>query len=119
MAVRLLHATVNRPGAIAILQLIGDSLPMLRSLTGLDEWPIGRMRLVDFAGIDEGLAVRLNPDVCQLMPHAGQRVVQRLTQKLMELGVELIGDPTSPCIDPLAAYPEASDRLDALMLSAL
>lgn len=112
----LLHATATRPGAIAILQLIGDSRDVVRQLTSIDDWPIGTLRLVDFEGIDEGLAVRLTADVTELMPHGGPRVIQRLTARLLELGAEL-ADPAA--LDPQLMYPEASDRFEALALHAV
>lgn len=115
--IHLTHATASTPGAIANLQLTGgDHPPLLRALTGVGDWPIGRVRLADFAGIDEGLAVRLAEDVTQLMPHGGTRVVQRLTARLLELGAKL-HDPQS--IDPLALFPEAQDRIEAITLAAL
>jgi tRNA modification GTPase len=112
-------ATATRPGAIAILQLIGESESMLRELTGVGDWPVGRMRLVDLAGIDEGLAVRLTERVTQLMPHGGPRVVQQLTTRLRELGAEIIADAAASDIDPRELYPEAQDSVEAIMLQTL
>lgn len=108
--------TGREPGAIAIVQLIGETEGVLRSLTGVSEWPIGRMRLVDFDGIDEGLAGRLGESVAQVMPHGGPRVVQRLLGRLLELGVE-----AAPAhdVDPRDLYPEAADRYEALALAAV
>jgi tRNA U34 5-carboxymethylaminomethyl modifying GTPase MnmE/TrmE len=114
-ACSLLPATAPRPGAIAILQLCGDVEPVLAALTGTGSWPIGRARLVSFAGVDEGLAVRLGDRVAQLMPHGGQRVVQRLIEWLVQRGVA-IPDAAPP---PEAVYPEAEDRLEALTLGAV
>ncbi len=113
---RLLAATAPRPGAIAILQLEGDVEPALRALTGVADWPAGRARLVRFADVDRGLAVRLTERVAQLMPHGGPRVVQRLCAWMERLGIE----PAS-CdeIPPQRAFPEASDRFEALALVAV
>ena len=119
MAVRFFHATARRPGAIAIIQMIGETVPILRALTGRDQWPLNRMRLVKFGDIDEGLAVQFTENIAQLMPHGGQRVVQRLTQRLVELGAVLIGDPSDATVDPQRLYPEAADRYEAIMLDAL
>jgi len=74
------------------------------------------MRLVNFSGIDEGLAGRITGDIAQLMPHGGMRVVQRLIAKLLDLGVEPADESS---LDPMEIYPEASDRYEAIMLSAL
>ena len=108
--------TGREPGAIAIVQLVGETEAVLRSLTGVNEWPIGRMRLVDFDGIDEGLAGRLGESVAQVMPHGGPRVVQRLLGRLLELGVEA-APPDD--VDPRDLYPEAADRYEALALAAV
>lgn len=115
-ACRFLHVTPNRPGAIAIIQLIGATDPVLRELTGQQSWPIGRMRLVNFSGIDEGLAGQITGDIAQLMPHGGMRVVQRLIMLLLDLGVEPADESSA---DPMEIYPEASDRYEAIMLTTL
>lgn len=117
--VQLVLATATRPGAIAIVQLIGESQSILRELTGVNDWPVGRMRLVDFGGIDEGLAVRLTERVTQLMPHGGPRVVQRLTTRLRELGAEVVPDATANDVDPRELFPEAQDFVGAVMLQTL
>jgi small GTP-binding protein len=115
----VIQATAGAPGAIAIMQLVGDdSIEALRTLTGTDAWPIGRMRLANLGGIDEGLAVRLSPRIAQVMPHGGMRVVQRLMAKLIEMGAT-VASPDDPAIDPIDAFPEAHDRFEALTLLAL
>ena len=113
---RLLVTTPNRPGAIAILQLVGQVEPILQAITGSDDWRIGRARFMQFGDIDEGIAVRLTNDIAQLMPHGGPRVVQRLTQRLTELGVDL-GSAVE--VNPAEVYPEAADNFEALMLAAI
>jgi hypothetical protein len=53
------RTTAPTPGAIAIVQVMGDECErILREITGVDDWPIGRMRLADLAGVDDGLAAR-------------------------------------------------------------
>jgi tRNA modification GTPase len=108
--------TPSHPGAIAVVQLTGSVADILKRLTGRDHWPIGRLRLVRFADIDEGLAAVISPNVAQLMPHGGPRVVQRLTRHLIQLGASPIepGD-----VLPRELYPEATDEIEAIMLAAL
>ncbi len=113
---RLLTATAVRPGAIAILQIDGDVEPALRALTGVADWPAGRARLVRFADIDRGLAVRLTERVAQLLPHGGPRVVQRLCAWMEQLGIEAASCDEIP---PQRAFPEASDRFEAMALVAV
>ncbi len=113
---RAVLVTALRPGPIAIVQLVGDVAPVLTALTGREQWPVGTVTLASLAQIDEGLVVRLESDLAQLMPHGGLRVLQRLIQRLEQLGV-VIGTPSD--IDPQALYPESRDRFEALMLEAL
>ena len=113
---RCVQATATSPGAIAIIQLLGDVEPILAALTGLDAWPVGRLRLTNLGGIDEGFACRATGDVAELMPHGGRRVVQRLIARLTELGAEPAGPAQAK---PRRVYPEARDEVEALMLEAL
>lgn len=104
-----------QPGAVAVLQLHGPSaLDILRKLTGRDDWPRSRLRLRDFAGIDEGVAVALRDDLVQLMPHGGPRVVQRLAHKLTELGAVPAAE-----LDAAHLYPEAPSPIEADALHAI
>lgn len=109
--------TPPNPGAVAILQLLGgDVEPVLAKLTKQVNWPIGRIRLVDLGGIDEGLVARLNDRVTQIMPHGGPRVVQRLIARLFELGLSMV---EASRVDPQQVYPEAADQIEALTLQTL
>ncbi|MCX5659480.1 MAG: 50S ribosome-binding GTPase [Planctomycetota bacterium] len=112
---RLALATASAPGAVALLQLTGPGISaLLASLTGQSSWPLGRLRLVSFAGIDEGLATLLRDDWAQLMPHGGPRVVQQLVTRLIELGASVDAEQ-----DPRETYPEADSAVEADMLAAL
>ncbi|MHC4220502.1 MAG: GTPase [Planctomycetota bacterium] len=111
---RVLRATAPQPGAIAVLQLIGEVEPVLEALTGIGDWPPGRARLVRFDDLDEGIAVRLADDLAQLMPHGGPRVVQRMFEWLAHEGVATDVDAA----EPEEMYPEAQDRYEALALAA-
>jgi len=107
-------ATSAAPGAVAIIELVGDVQPTLRKLTGRGEWPIGHVGLRSLADVDEGLAVRLSEDLCWIMPHGGPRVIQRLAQWLAANGVQPVRD-----LEPWLAFPEAASRLEALALAAV
>lgn len=108
--------TAQSPGAIAIVQLVGDVVPVLRAVTGVCEWPIGRLRLADLGGLDEGLVVRLKDDVAQVMPHGGPRVVQRMMALLAKVGAEIVSPREA---DPVQMYPEAEDEVEARMLAVM
>lgn len=65
--------------------------------------------------MDEGLAVLLNEQNAQLMPHGGPRVVQKLIAHLTDaLGCDYDAKP-----DTQAMYPEASSPIEADMLDAI
>ena len=110
--------TARQPGAVAIIQIYGERAAeverVLAQLTGRANWPVGLLGLVDFAGIDTGLAGRVTPCSAQLMPHGGLRVLQRIEAWLVAHGVEPARDA-----DPRAAYPEAADDFEAGVLHAI
>jgi len=115
--VRYRVQTARQPGAVAIVALNGDPSELrrvLNRLTGRGDWPAGSLRLVDFAGIDSGLAGRITERSAQLLPHGGLRVVQRLEARLIADGAAPAADD-----DPRAAYPEAATDLEAAVLHAV
>ena len=113
---RVTLTTADTPGAVAILQLHGDGITnVLEQLTGRADWADLRAYLVNFADIDEGLAIQLNSQAAQLMPHGGPRVVQRLLEHLInKLGCTYEAEP-----DPRDLYPEAQSHIEADMLAAI
>jgi tRNA modification GTPase len=113
---RFLRTTAPTPGAIAIIQLLGDVEPVLAAMTGIDDWPVGRVRLSNLGGVDEGFAGRAAGDVAELMPHGGPRVLQRLIARLRGLGAEPAGSAEAK---PERLYPEARDEVEAAVLEAL
>lgn len=111
--VRFVAATAPAPGAIGILQLRGPGIgALLRVLTGAADF--AGARLVEFDDIDQGLAVMLRDDWAQLFPHGGPRVMQRLTERLIQLGAEPDHESS-----PRDVYPEATTDLEADLLAAL
>jgi len=122
---RVVRMTPDAAGAVAIIQLHGPaSCARLAELTGVParRWPVGFVRLVRFVGIDEGLAVRLTPEVAQLMPHGGPRIVSRLLERLQAAGDRIespSGERADSSIGVRSLFPEAHDELEAWMLEAL
>ena len=116
--------TASQPGAVAILQLYGakDALSrLLDQLTGRSDFQPSRLYLTNYADIDHGLTVVVCDGVAgqggftaQLMPHGGLRVVQKLIDHLVSLGVLYV-----PESSPQAIYPEASSFIEADMLHAI
>lgn len=117
---RVTLATANAPGAVAILQLHGEGVNgVLHQLTGKANWTERRAMLVSFAGIDEGLAVLINAEAAQLMPHGGPRVVQKLIEHLTDpLGCEYDAEPDTQTLYPEAGSPIEADMLDAIARAA-
>ncbi len=70
--------------------------------------------LVNLGDIDEGLIVALTDSFCQIMPHGGICVIQRLADKLIQLGAT-----PADVIDNRNVYPEARSDLQADMLATL
>jgi tRNA modification GTPase len=115
-ACRYLTCTSPAPGAIAVIQLVGDVEGVLAPLTGCDRWPIGHLRLSRLGDIDTALVGRLTGSMAQVMPHGGPRVVGRLLALLEHLGVTPL---EAKAADPGAVYPEAADVHEALMMASL
>lgn len=112
---RVVVTTGPNPGAIGLVQVLGPGVVgLLRQLTTIDPWRPGRLRLVDFGGIDQGLAVLLRDDWAQLMPHGGPRVMQKLVERLLELGAVYESAPPARQV-----YPEADSACEAEMLVLL
>lgn len=109
--------TAATPGAVAIVQIGGsEATRMLGELTGVTEWPSGRLRLVDVAGIDRGMACVIrtgDATVVQVMPHGGPRIVGLLIERLVQLGC------TMAASDARLIYPEAASPIEADMLATI
>src|SRR5690606_7522821 len=74
--------------------------------------------LATFGQIDHGLVLLWNENWAQLMPHGGPRVVQKLVDQLLKLGVTL--STVNPKeVDARLLYPEAATALEADMLATL
>lgn len=113
---RVTLTTANTPGAVAILQLhASDVASVLQDLTGRTKWVDRRAYLVPFADIDEGLAIRIDGQAAQLMPHGGPRVIQRLLDHL----TNQLGCAYDPAPNALELYPEANSPIEADMLDAI
>ncbi len=110
---QFLITTAPAPGAIAIIQIHGPrAAQILREFTGKSPTPTAK--LADLAGIDEGIVIAWRDDWCQFMPHGGPRVVQRIAERLQELGAVHASD-----VPARVVYPEAASELEADMLAAL
>src|SRR5690606_28944502 len=112
---RVTVATAPQPGAVGLLQLHGPgAVALAAALTGRPMPAAGRVALRGFEGIDEGLVAALRDDWVQLMPHGGPRVVQRLVERLIELGATCDAEP-----DAREMYPEAASPVEADVLAAI
>lgn len=99
--------------------------PVRSRLLGVRKWEVGRLRLCNFADIDEGLAGMISPTTAQLMPHGGPRVMQKLTAWLRAHGVPpapgpgIYFEPIEGSRETMTRYPEASSPIEADMLHAI
>lgn len=103
------------PGAVTVLQLMGDIDTTLSRLCGTGPWNRGCVRLRRIGDIDECLIVRLNDHVAQIMPHGGPRIRQRMLAWMSDQGLDTDAEQT----DPKLLYPEAADDIEARMLRTL
>lgn len=108
------------PAAIGVVTITANAATLdafLRTLTAQQRaWPVGCVRLAMILDIDEVIVTRATARVAHIMPHGGPRIRQRLAEHLAALGAEVVR-PSE--IAPGSTYPEASDSLDAAVLSAL
>ena len=108
-------ATAPLSGAIGICHLNG-ALDQGFSALGIKPLEVGATRLVDIAGIDEGVLARPGVHSALLMPHGGPRVRQLISRHLEDSGLMFI-DPADS--DVRSRWPEARTPIEACMLDAL
>lgn len=104
--------TAAEPGAIAIIRVTGPSSALRHLVRPLPERP-GAVVHADLAGVDAGLAARVDPNALLVTPHGGPAVVAAITDRLRQAGLrEAPGAPPE-------RFPEASDVREASLLEAL
>ncbi|MAE60071.1 MAG: hypothetical protein CMJ49_01815, partial [Planctomycetaceae bacterium] len=109
--------TADAPGPVGIIQIHGPrAAHVVQQLVGFPPTPIAC--LADLAQIDEGIVAALRDDWCQITPHGGPRVIQRLAQKLQQLGAAPAHHTPAPQLYPEADSPLEADALDALARAA-
>jgi tRNA modification GTPase len=112
-----LLSTPRGPGAVAVVDLIGDVQAGLARLYP-DDPPIrGRVSHRRFGDFDDGLVAVLTDDRAQLCPHGGPRILERLKLWLDEHKIGWLETATD--LDPLELFPEAGDRVEAFALASL
>lgn len=112
--VRIAVATAASAGAVALIQLHGAGASALAAAMCGHVTPTAQLKRCDFAGIDTGLVVALRDDWVQLMPHGGPRVVQKVVDRLVELGGTIHDD-----LPAAELYPEARSLIEADVLTAI
>lgn len=116
-SVRWSVQTPASPGAIAVIQVTAtDPGELDRAIesVGLPGIAVGRVSLRDLGGADHGLVARWSASSVHLMPHGGVATVKGVLAWLDRHGIR--GETP---IDAELRYPEADDRIEALMLHAL
>lgn len=111
--------TMAVPGAISVLQLVGDIEPVLQRIADRIPDP-GEVVKARFLGIDTGVIARVHPRFALLMPHGGVRIRERMEQALRASRV-MYAEPSfgAVSVGGLDLYPEADDDEEADILEAL
>ncbi|MBL9148389.1 MAG: 50S ribosome-binding GTPase [Phycisphaerae bacterium] len=105
------------PGAIAVIDLIGDVRAGLARLYPTSTPAPATVSHRRFGDFDDGVVALLSEDRAQLCPHGGPRVVERLRDWLAAHQIGWLEDASA--IDPQEVFPEAGDRIEAFALAAL
>ncbi len=108
------YHTIETPrsvmGAIAMIRVVHPD----PSAIGLIDPAMGSVRLGEVFGIDQAVIVRWDADSIMLMPHGGVAIVRAISDALAQRGV-----PIREVLDPVGAYPEAENEIEAWMLYVL
>ncbi len=108
------YHTIETPrsvmGAIAMIRVVHPD----PSVLGLIDPAPGEVRLGSVFGIDEAVIIRWDADSIMLMPHGGVAIVRAISGALVKQGV-----PIAEVVDPVGAYPEAENEIEAWMLYVL
>lgn len=105
--------TPSIPGAVAIIQLLGDIDAALSRL-GIAAVRVGDVSLRSLCGVDTGVVARWSPSTAQLMPHGGTAAVHAIMRAFESAGLEESAHPPARSL-----YPEAKNDVEAHMLAAL
>lgn len=103
----------ERPGAIALIQIVGDAQHTFDTL-GMKPIAVGDMRLRDLAGIDHCLVARPSKSLLLLMPHGGIEVVRQCGDAFTRAGLHHDASPS-----PRDRFPEADSDFEAALLDTL
>ncbi|MFO0829346.1 MAG: GTP-binding protein [Phycisphaerales bacterium] len=110
-------STPRGPGAIAVVDLIGDVRAGLGRLYPRSTPTLASVSHRRFGDFDDGVVALLSEDRAQLCPHGGERVLARLRDWLAAHAIGWLEDAST--IDPVELFPEANDRIEAFALAAL
>ena len=98
------------PGAVSIIEVIGDIDAALSLCTPAGPCHPGQVRLVDVEGVDQCLIACVSNERVFMMPHGGEAITRRLLTRLEAAGIR-----TLETAQPLGA----ADEYEAAMLNAL
>jgi len=108
------------PGAVAILQVMGDASQLnarLPDIASRVPSRVGDIRLARILDCDEGLVARLGESCVQLMLHGGPGVVRAACDRLVALGITAQQNQHQQ--DAMLLYPETESRQQAEILQAI
>lgn len=110
-------ATPRGPGAIAVVDLIGDVQAGLGRLYPGAAPAVGTLSHRRFGDFDDGVVAVLTEDRAQLCPHGGLATIEQLKAWLEAHKVGWLEDASN--LDPCELFPEAGDRVEAFAMAAL
>jgi hypothetical protein len=104
------RSTPGIASAVAVFEVVGD-IDAACEAVGFGAPAVGRAALRTVPGVDTLLAIRPDARTLLFTPHGGVQVCRSLARALLEAGI------ARSDADP--AWPEASEEIEARMLSAL
>jgi tRNA modification GTPase len=110
-------STPRGPGAIAVVDLIGDVQAGLARLFPERPPQVGSLSHRRFGDFDDGVVALLTEDRAQICPHGGVAMLDALRGWLDAHKIDWLEDASG--IDPTELFPEAGDRVEAFAMAAL
>lgn len=110
-------STPRGPGAIAVIDLIGDVQAGLARLYPNNPPKAGHLSHRRFGSFDDGVVAVLTEDRAQICPHGGLAVIEQVKAWLDAHKIGWLEDASA--MDPSELFPEAGDKVEAFAMAAL
>lgn len=114
MSPRFAIETPDAPGGVGVVRLSAHDMGVFFVAAGVRPVAVGASGVRRVFGVDEALVARPDERTLLIMPHAGAAIMRSIAAGLVGAGVQ----PQEPG-DPVSAWPEAGETMEARMLAAL